>query len=551
MKKILLAIGVVVVLLFALVLFLPFLIDLNQYQARYRPAIEDALNRKIELKDIQLTIFPRIGVRVTGFTVMDDPAFSTSPFASLASLDVGVKLRPLLDRRVEVEEITLRNPIITVIKNEQGVLNTSTLAKKGPSKEVVPAKPAPAPTGEGPLHMLTLLAVDRIALTGGTLTYRDQATAKPSEHVLQNFEFLLTAVGLGQTPHLHMAATVQPQNIPIKIVGKAGPLKETLDIETIDLIISLGKIVLSVKGSNIGGDLKLNMTAPAINTADLPMALPLKKPVEAKDLKITAEVKGRQAQLQNMSVHLFGGQVTTQGGLTTGSQAPPFDGKVVVQGVQLGPIMEAVGTDKVSVSGNATTELTVHGAGFSTPDLTKALEGTGHAVIKDGKIDGVDLLKEALALLQAVGISRGTVNTTVFSTVETNFRIKSGIINVERLLLDSHDFQATSTGTIGFDKILNLKANLTLSEAVSAKIAGLSPKAKLAMTGGRITVPMVITGPAQSPVYGLDTKALGVMAQEKAREQAKEKLGGLLKEKGIPPDSIQKGEDALKKLFGQ
>jgi AsmA protein len=482
---------------------------------------------------------------------MDDPAFSTSPFASLASLDVGVKLRPLLDKRVEVEEITLRDPVITVIKSAQGVLNTSTLAKKGPPKEVVPAKPAPTPTGEGPLHMLTLLAVDRIALTGGTLTYRDQAAAKPSEHVLQNFELLLTAVGLGQTPRLHVAATVQPQNIPIKIVGKAGPLKETLDIETIDLIIGLGKIVLSVKGSNIGGDLKLNMTAPAVNTADLPMALPLKKPVEAKDLKIDAAVKGPQARLQSLSVNLFGGHLTAQGRLTSGSPSPPFDGKVALQGIQLGPALEAVGTDKVSISGTAALDLAVRGAGFSMPDLIKALEGTGHTVIKDGKIDGIHLLKEAFALLKAVGVAQDTGNVTVFSTIEGNMAIKQGVIMVERLLMDNHDFQATATGTIGFDKMLNLKVNLNLSEALSAKIAGSSPTARLAMAGGRITVPMVITGPAQSPVYGLDTKALGVMAQDKAREQAKEKLGGLLKEKGVPPDSIQKGEDALKKLFGQ
>src|SRR5438093_2692822 len=158
MKKILLGIGILLVLVLVLILLLPFIVDLNSYQAQYRPVIEEALNRKVTLKDIRLTIIPRIGVRIAGFTVMDDPAFGTQPFASLSSLDIGVKLVPLLHKRVEVEEITLRDPIITVIKNPQGVLNTATLGKKGPPK---PEAPVAAST-EGPLHILAMLAVDQV-----------------------------------------------------------------------------------------------------------------------------------------------------------------------------------------------------------------------------------------------------------------------------------------------------------------------------------------------------------------------------------------------------
>ena len=48
------------------ILALPFLIDLNKYQDQYKPLIEDALNRKVQLQDIRLTIWPRIGARVGG-----------------------------------------------------------------------------------------------------------------------------------------------------------------------------------------------------------------------------------------------------------------------------------------------------------------------------------------------------------------------------------------------------------------------------------------------------------------------------------------------------
>src|SRR5438552_965717 len=546
MKKILLGIGILLALVLVLALILPFIVDLNSYQAQYRPVIEETLNRKVMLKDIRLTIIPRIGVRIAGFTVMDDPAFGEQPFASLSSLDIGVKLGPLLHKRVEVEEITLRDPIITVIKNSQGVLNTATLGKKGPPKPEAPV----APSTDGPRHMLTLLAVDQVSTNGGQRRYSDQSALKPTDYVLEKLQFLLKGVGLGRTPTLHMATTIQPYSLPVSMDGRFGPLKETLDFETIDLTILLGKVSLAVKGSDIGGDLKLAITSAAINTADLPMALPLKKPIEVKDLKIAAEVQGPHTKLENLSLNIFGGQLVAKGDLTTGAKSPPFDGKVAVQGVQLGPVMEAVGTDKVSISGTATTDLGLHGAGFSMPELTDALQGTGHLVVKDGKIEGVNLLKEAFALLKAVGIKQDIANATVFSTIESNVAIKHGVIAVERLLMDSHDFQATGTGTVGFDKVLNLKVNLNLTEAVSQSIAGSSPMAKMAMTGGRISVPMLITGTTQAPSYGLDTKALGGKAQEQIKEQVKERAGELLKGK-IGGGTSDKGQDTLKKLFGQ
>ena len=76
--KVLLGLGLLLLFLVGVALSLPFLVDLNEYQDRYRPLIEDALNRRITLQDIRLTIWPRIGARVSGFTIQDDPAFRSA-----------------------------------------------------------------------------------------------------------------------------------------------------------------------------------------------------------------------------------------------------------------------------------------------------------------------------------------------------------------------------------------------------------------------------------------------------------------------------------------
>lgn len=548
--KIAIGLLVLVVLVVGVVLSLPFLVDLSKYQEQYKPHIEDALNRKVQLQEIRLTVWPRIGARVAGFAVLDDPAFSSGPFASLSSLDVGVKLMPLLSGKVEVEEITLHNPVITVIKNKNGVLNASTIGRKGVP---VPEKPsrAPIPSTEGPLKILAMLAVDRVSIDGGKLTYRDLSAATPTEYVLQDLELLLREVRLGQTPQLHFASLVQPFNLPVKLDGTFGPLKETMDIDAINFQLGVGKTDFTISGNAAGNDATVTISSPVINTANLPIALPLKKPVDIKDLKITAEIRGQEAKLNSMSFHLFDGEVKGQGKMIAGSDAPPFKGGVTVQGVQLGPALNAVAETPVSISGTAGADLSLLGKGFSIPDLTKALEGTGHLAVRDGKIEGVNLLQEVASALRVAGISLGDAKATAFSTIETDLAIKQGIINVQRLLMDSHDFQATGGGTIGFDQKLNLIVNLNLSQDVSQKLAGASPVVKVAMKDGRLSLPLTITGTAQAPSYRVDLKGLTGKVQEQVKKKVEEAVGGLLKGTTKPEDLKKEGEELLKGFFGR
>jgi len=318
--KIVVSMAIGFVLLVGVILALPFLIDLNQYQDRYKPLIEEALNRKVQLQDIRLTIWPRLGARVGGVTILDDPAFSAGPFASLTSLDVGVKLLPLLSKQVEVEELSLRDPVVTVITNKDGVMNVSTIGARTASSSTAEPGTVP-PTGGDPLQILALFAVDRVSIEGGKLTYRDLSTTPVTEYQAQDFELLLQSVRLGQTPSIHLKATVLPYNLPVTLDGRFGPLVETLEVQQYDFALGFGKIALAVKGALVGGRLDATLTAPAINTADLPVALPLQKPLLIKDLLVTAKApyplkQGvtplELADISNLSLALIMGNSSVQ-----------------------------------------------------------------------------------------------------------------------------------------------------------------------------------------------------------------------------------------------
>lgn len=546
------AIGLLVgaLLVIGVLFSLPFLIDLNKYQDQYKPLLENALNRKVQLQDIRLTVWPRIGARVAGFAVLDDPSFGSASFTSLTSLDIGVKLLPLLSGRVEVEDITLRDPVITVIKNKNGVLNISTIGRPGVA---VPERPsrAPIPSTEGPLKILALLAVDRVSVEGGKLTYRDLSVAKPAEYVLQDMDLLLRSVRLGQTPTLHFNALVQPFNMPVVLDGTFGPLKDSADIDAINFTLGLGKTELAITGKTADHNAAITVTAPVFNTGDLPVSLPLKQPVDIKSLQIVAGVKGQEARLNDLSFQLFEGHIQGQGKLIAGSDAPPFTGTMTIQGLQLGPALQAVGATQLSISGTAGGDFALQGRGFSRPDLTGALEGTGHIAVKDGRVEGVNFLQEVVSTLRVAGIPVENPTATVFSTIETDLAIKQGVVNVQRLLMDSHDFQATGGGTIGFDQSLNLTVNLNFSQDLSQRIVAASPVAKLTMKEGRLSLPLLISGTAQAPSYGLDVKGMTGKVQEQVQKRVEEAVGGLIKGTTQPRDLKQQGQDLFKDLLGR
>lgn len=690
-------------LLLGVLLALPFLIDLNRFQDQYRPLIETALNRRVQLQDIRLTIWPRLGIRVVGVTIQDDPVFSAGSFVSLTSLDVGVKILPLLSRRVEVDSITLRGPVVTIITDKNGVMNVSTIG--APPSAAAPPTPdvPPAPAGN-PLQVLALFAVDRVSIEGGKVTYRDLSTASSPEYQVQDLELFLTAVRLGQTPTIQLKATVLPGNLPVTLDGRLGPFRETLEIEQYDVMLGIGKIKLGVKGALVGGMLDATLSSPAINTADLPVALPLEKPVqindllviaktpfplkqsaslleladisnlslalsmgrssatikgtvlngqanvtvsapllntadlpvavplakpvELKDLSVTAktrmpfqpaappleiadvpelrmgvvlgqsmvtvkgtvlngqakvtlsspsvqtsdlpvdtglaksielkqllaqgELKGQEARLSNLSFQVFDGLVKGEGGLTMGSPIPPFHAKVRVEGLQLGPALAALSPEsKVSMSGTAAMDLALTGRGFTMPDLTKTLEGPGHLRIKDGKIEGIDLMEEAITVMKAAGLSPDRPKVTLFSKIDTDVTIKQGLITVQKFLMDSRDLQAAGRGTVGFDQVLDLAMDVNLSQVLSQKLAGSSSLAKLVMKDGRLKLPLLITGTVQNPSYALDAKALSGNVQEQVQEKAREAIKGLLEGTTTPKDLNEQGKELLKGLFGR
>src|SRR4051794_34471265 len=138
MRKFGIAIGVLLVVILAVLVIAPKMINGNKYHDQIQSQLSEKLGRPVTLGEMSLRLLPP-KFTVQNATISEDSKFGSGTFAQMQSMAVRVKLLPLLSKNVEVQSLTLEHPQVEMIRDEQGVWNFASLGKQSGG--------APAPTG--------------------------------------------------------------------------------------------------------------------------------------------------------------------------------------------------------------------------------------------------------------------------------------------------------------------------------------------------------------------------------------------------------------------
>jgi len=276
------AVAIGLILLVLIILMLPFLLDLNRYRDQYLPILEQVLHRKIAVEDVRLVLYPKLGVQLRDVVIADDPAFSSSPFLTVPSVQVTVQWRPLFQRRIQVESLLVQGPVVQVIRSKAGVLNTATIGKIS-SSGIAASETAEPKSAVSPL--LGVLAVEQFSLTGGTLEYEDRMQQPSQAYQIENLTLHTESVQIGQMARVRANGMVRPYQIPFDVKGRLGPLQANLDIPELDIDGHVGNLLVAAQGQVIDRRLTLDIQIPKASTDDVPIELGLKNPVRLTQLQ--------------------------------------------------------------------------------------------------------------------------------------------------------------------------------------------------------------------------------------------------------------------------
>ncbi|MBM7556440.1 AsmA family protein [Halanaerobacter jeridensis] len=169
-KKIALYILIAIIIIITVAVFsLKIYFNSQRLQKLVLPRLEKTIGRDISIENINLKFWPQLGVSIAEMKVANPDGFSEEHLAQLDSFILSVELLPLLQKEVQIKEVTINNLELDLIKKKDGSTNyqlQSTKEQSNTDKE----KDKPD-TSNQPSNFI--LDLDDLTLKNGRVSYND------------------------------------------------------------------------------------------------------------------------------------------------------------------------------------------------------------------------------------------------------------------------------------------------------------------------------------------------------------------------------------------
>lgn len=238
-KWIAIVLGGIIVLLLVALLIIPSFVDLQKYKPQIEEQVAKSTGRPFSIGgDLDLSLFPWAGVALSDLHLGNPPGFKEKDFVAIKSLDVRVKLLPLIFKDIQVKRFVIEGPRIVLEKSKEGRGNWEGLGK--PPETVEPQKEEGGAPGEKGQVELPIkgLAVGEFAVTQGSALWIDHGTGERRE--ISDLTFRLSDVSLDSPIRLTLSAKMDGK--PLSVTGTVGPLGKEPGKGTMPLDITLSAL---------------------------------------------------------------------------------------------------------------------------------------------------------------------------------------------------------------------------------------------------------------------------------------------------------------------
>jgi AsmA protein len=475
-----------------------------------------------------------VAIALDGIHVAEDPAFGTGDFVAADRTYVVLRVLPLLRGRIDIRRIVVRAPRLTIVRTAAG-MSVDSLGRRpdaaaaamppgaapaprpAPSRVPLPApSPLPGPIpGRGPStpRAVPALAIALLELEDGVVRYVDRTTPTPVESTIAPLDVRVFDLSLTNAMRVEVdAETAGEAPATVRIRGSVGPVGDppfagevpieqhvtvhAASLDVADLTVT-GRLRRGERGTPIAS---LRIVAPALRVGDVDLAA----------LDLTANERDGIATLDRLRFQVFGGTVEGSGRVDRSGATPAFAAEAHVHGVDVAQALAARASELAArVEGRLDADASVSGSAGDEAIVRRTLAATGHAVVHDGRLRGVNVADGVLSGVTGVAGLVTLVPSRVrdryreiFSDDDTRFDELAADVRVadERIVLDSlavtaRDYAVRGTGTVGFDQRVDVAATLVASARLTGDVVGALKEAEVVTDpAGRLAIPFRLTG---------------------------------------------------------
>ncbi|WP_349431965.1 AsmA family protein [Methylomarinum sp. Ch1-1] len=293
LKILLTVIATLVLLIMVAAVVLPFVIDPNDFKPQIQAVVKDHTGRELSIEgDLELSIFPWIGLSTGRLSLSNAEGFNGKPFAEIEQSDIKVKLLPLLSKQVEVNRIVLKGLALNLAKNKQGVTNWDDLVPAKEEKKTSAAEEKPSSPKTDTSSALAALAIGGLSIEDANIVWDDRQAGKHTE--IKDFNLVTDELAFAEPIGIDLSLTLinqEPQLTEHLSFTTDAVINEKFDI------IKLNGLQLNseTSGKAIPGE-KLQATLQSEVAIDLTQqTLDISKlKLSSGDLMVNADIKGTQ-----------------------------------------------------------------------------------------------------------------------------------------------------------------------------------------------------------------------------------------------------------------
>jgi AsmA protein len=594
----LLLLGILVV--GGLAVFVRFYFTEDRLKALLIPEAENALGRTVGIGTIDVGLFS--GVTAKDFYVKE--ADGATDFFKAEAFILRYDLWPLLKKRLVVTEVTLREPFLSVARDEKGTFNFQTLAFLAKTEQPREARGTDEKTAETQAAIPFAMSVDQIVVERARVTVRDALKEIPSTDAEAQMRVSLD-LGQGLTTlrykgKLNFTADAVYGGVKPHLSGEAD-----FDQDSVDFTV---KVVLADQEARISGDAKELVTTPRIRvdvTSDsldldrlmgvaallpgkedkrrmpppqpggpgqtgvpssgLPPGLSasgvvsvnkaLYKGLEIRNFRLAYTLEKGILSVRDLSANTAGGDIKSAVQIDLNQPGLAYSGQMDVRSLQLRELLAAFGKLEYGMlSGTLESAAKFSGAGTQWRQIRDVLSAEATYGLRNVVI-GENPVTAAIAGL--LGLEE--LRNPSFETASGNLHIEDGKIRTTSRM-DGKRLRAETTGTIGLDGTLDLPIALYLSKEIAERVGEKASFAKyLTSVKGETVLNLKLGGTVNLPRPSLDTSAVTQQLRENVQERVFEELGKALsgqkdkkvKDRGETREPQAPAQELLKGIFGQ
>jgi len=468
--------------LLGVILVVPHFIDLGLFKRTYLPLVEEALQRRIDVGEVHLSLVPTPAIELSRLSVSDSPAFAGNTFFSAQQIRLKLRFLPLLRGRFEISELVLQKPVFNLLKQPDGSFNYSdiggkksnAIAGREPRKKSDAAKPsetAVVPMAipnrvrvqEGELNVITK-GLTPVNIKGIDLTLQEFTGGAPFPFRLSfSYAGLKTVALEGQLQYQEEKALLELKNNRLKISTLTFPVEGYVSQLATTPRLSLTLNSESVEVKSVLPILAVFGLAPRDVEITGPMALSMS--VTGPSNGLITRVRGRFQDVRVQS-------------------------KRALKGI---------------LSGTVDLRLP-----FGAGSITRRLQGSGNLAARDGELTNVDLTRKIQRVTGMIGLTKEERReVTTFQRLEVDFTVHDGLAEFSRVFLINPQMEVDGSGNLTLEQpTLSMELRTALSQQTSAR-AGRGRVATLFKDSrGRVVVPLKVSGPLENPAVNLNSEKL-------------------------------------------